>query len=153
MFFRKDVLLLLSAMLLLAGCGHEKEISQQEIAEQAGVEVDELKEVVPVSGKVTVNGTPTGGVKISAYTEASGAKPVAETQTKADGTYCWTKYVPCDGMVPGEYRLAFKHIAAEGKGKDDGPDQFEGKYRNPNKNDFTLSVQSGSPQVDVNYEL
>ena len=95
MFLRKDILLLLSAMLLLAGCGYDKEISKEEIAEQAGVEVDDLR----------------------------------------------------------EYRLAFKHIVEEGKGKEEGPDLFEGKYRNPNKNDFKLSVQSGSPQVDVNYEL
>ncbi|WP_145378634.1 hypothetical protein [Symmachiella dynata] len=153
MFLRKDILLLLSAMLLLAGCGYDKEISKEEIAKQAGVEVDELKETVPVTGTVTVDGTPTGNVYMYAYTEASGVKPVAQTKTKADGTYCWTKYLPCDGMLPGEYRLAFKHIVEEGKGKEEGPDLFEGKYRNPNKNDFKLSVQSGSPQVDVNYEL
>ncbi len=152
MFLRKDILLILSAMLLLAGCG-DKELSKEELAAQAGVEVEDLNKLVPVSGTVNVNGAPTGNVYIYAYTEASGVKPVAEAKTKADGTYCWTNYQACDGMLPGEYRLAFKHIVEEGKGKEEGPDLFEGKYRNPNKNDFTLSVTSGSPQVDVNYEL
>ena len=136
MVLRQNIFLVLSAMLLLVGCGNDRDVSKEQLAKMAGV--DELKETVPVSGTVTIDGVPAAGVNIYAYTEAGGVKPAVQARTLADGTYCWTKYAPCDGMVPGEYRLAFKHTPKEGKGKDEGEDLFEGKYRNPMKNDFPL---------------
>lgn len=151
MVLRPNVFLLLSAILLLAGCGGETERDSKEALEAMAGE--KLKETVPVSGTVYVNGAPAAGVNIFAYNQASGMKPAVEARTKEDGTYCWTTYTMCDGLVPGKYRLAFAYVPKEGKGKKEGEDLFQGKYRDQMENDFTLDVQSGASQTEVNYQL
>ena len=150
MAVRPSVCLLLPAVLLLAGCEAEKEIGREQLEAMAG---GELKETVPISGKVSINGAPAAKVNIYAYTRESGREPAARVRTAEDGTYCWTTYQLCDGLPPGEYRLAFAHIPKEGKGQKEGEDLLRGKYKNPAKNNFTLVVKSGEPQTDVNYEL
>ena len=148
---RPNVFLLLSATLLLAGCGGAENDENKRLEAMAG---GDLKETVPVSGTVSINGTPAAGVNIYAYTQASGMKPAHQARTKEDGTYCWTTYAACDGLVPGEYRVAFAHVPKEGKGNKEGVDLLQGKYRDPQKNDFTLDVKSGGePQTEVNYDL
>lgn len=149
MVVRSKILAVFS-LLLLVGCGSGRDVSDEALESMIG---DKLKETIPVSGVVTVNGTPTGKVTMLAYTKESGMKPVADITTEEDGTYCWTTYRSCDGLPAGDYRLAFKHIPKEGKGKDRGDDAFGGKYSNPMEHDFTLTVASGSPQTDVNYDL
>ena len=146
---RLRLLLLLSAV-LLAGCNEERNVGKDDLASMAG---GELKETVPVSGTVNVDGLPAKDVFIYAYAKGDLTKPVATIQTKPDGTYCWTTYAICDGLPPGEYTLAFAYIPDEGKGKKEGEDLLGGKYRNPSKSEFTLQVSGGAPQTNVNYEL
>lgn len=143
-------LLLLLPAFLLAGCSNERSVDEGDLASMAG---GELKETVPVSGTVHVDGLPAEDVFIYAYPKGNVTAPVAQIQTKPDGTYCWTTYALCDGLPVGEYTLAFAYIPDEGKGKKEGEDLLGGKYRNPSKSEFTLQVQSGAPQVNVNYEL
>ena len=111
-----------------------------------------MKETVPVSGKVTVDGDPAGKVVIFAYTKASGVKPEVECFTKADGTYCWSSRRECDGLAPGDYMIAFERRESN-KGRPGEGDLFKGKYANAMQNKMTLTVESGKPQVDVNYDL
>jgi hypothetical protein len=143
-------LLLLLPALLLAGCSDERTVGEDELASMAG---GELKETVPVSGTVHVDGLPAEDVFIFAYPKGDVTSPVAQVQTKPDGTYCWTTYAMCDGLPPGEYTLAFAYIPDEGKGKKEGEDLLGGKYRDPSKSEFSLQVASGAPQTNVNYEL
>ncbi len=151
MVWRSNVVLCLSALLLLAGCSGERDTSQSALEAMAG---GELKETIPVSGTVFIDGTPAANVIIFAYTEESGVKPVAQTTTKSDGTYCWTTHQACDGIEPGKYQLAFAHVPDEGKGKKQGDDTLNNKYRNPTKHDFALEVASGGePQTGVDYKL
>ncbi len=150
MVLRSNGFLLLSAILLLAGCGDGRDVGREQLEEMVG---SELKETVPVSGIVTIDGAPADRVYLYAYTKESGMKPAAETNTGPDGTYVWSTYEAGDGLVPGQYRLAFAHIPKEGKGKKAGEDLLQGKYTNPLENEFILEVKSGEPQTDVNYEL
>ena len=150
MVSRPKSFLLLCAILLLAGCGSERDMTKEQLEEMVG---SKLKETVPVSGTVSIAGTPAGSVNILAYAKGSGMQSAVETRTAEDGTYCWATYQECDGMVPGEYQLAFTHVPKEGKGKKDGEDLLQGKYRNPTKNDFALVVESETPQTEVNYDL
>lgn len=149
MVLRSNSFLLLSAVLLLSGCGTDVDPTQEALDKMAG---GKRLETVAVSGKVTIGGNPTGGVMIYAHPKQGGAKPI-ETRTGEDGTYCWTMYVGCDGLPPGEYRLAFTHIPKEGKGKKQGEDLLQGRYKDPMKSEFSLNVVAGMPQIDVNYDL
>jgi len=149
MVLRSNVFLLLPAILLLAGCGSGSDLTKEQLESRVGA----LKETVPVSGTVSINGSPTAGVNLYAYAKGGGMEAAAEARTEEDGTYCWATYQECDGLVPGEYQLAFSHIPKEGKGKKAGEDLLQGKYRDPTKSEFTLLVKSGEPQTEVNYEL
>jgi len=138
------------SLMLFVGCGSSRDVSDEAIESMIG---EKLKETIPVSGVVLIDGAPSAKVNMLAYTKESGMKAVAEITTEPDGTYCWTTYRSCDGLPAGSYRIAFTHVPKEGKGKNSGEDLLKGKYRNPMQNDFTLVVESGKPQVDVKYEL
>ena len=136
------------ALLLFAGCERADDVSEARLAKMAG---GKLKDVVSVSGKVLVDGAPQGGVNISLYKKAGG-KPIADCRTDADGTYCWTTHVACDGLEPGEYRLGFEYIPKQ-KRNDKGIDLLGGRYSDPMKVEYLLTVEEGAPQEDVDYEL
>jgi hypothetical protein len=135
-------------VLLFIGCARADDVSEQRLAMMAG---GKLKDVVPVSGKVLVDGVAQGGVRIFLYAR-TGGKPIAECRTDSDGTYCWTTHIECDGIEPGEYRLAFRYVPKP-KRNDKGTDLFEGRYSDPMTVEFLLTVEEESPQSDVDYEL
>ncbi len=138
-----------TATLLLGGCGSSADdISEARLAQMAG---GKLKDVVPISGKVLVDGAPQGGVNISLYA-AAGGKVLAECRTDTDGTYCWTTHTSCDGIEPGNYRLGFQYVPKR-KRNDKGDDLFGGRYSDPMKVEYLLTVEEGTPQSDVDYDL
>lgn len=151
MVLRCFTLLLLSPILLVTGCSSERDMSEEALDAMAGE--GGRKETVAISGKVTIDGSPTGKVNIYAYTQASGMEPAGQVSTSEDGTYCWATYTNCDGLPPETYRLAFKHIPKQGKADKDGEDLLGGKYANPMKNDFELVVEAGKPQENIDYDL
>jgi 5-hydroxyisourate hydrolase-like protein (transthyretin family) len=110
-----------------------------------------LKDVVPVSGKVLVDGVPQGGVNVYLY-RSTGGKVIAECRTDDDGTYCWTTHTECDGIEPGEYRLGFRYVPRQRR-NEKGTDLFEGRYSDPMQVEYLLSVAAESPQSDADYEL
>lgn len=146
---------LLPFVVLLAGCGgsYERTVTDEDLAAMAGDE--EIRERVPVSGTVTVDGTTGQRVQILAYTRESGMEPADRCRVEEDGTFCFTTYRRCDGMQPGTYRLAFVSFAGRpgAGGWRNRPDQFQGRYSNPMKNDFELVVESGQPLTGLTYEL
>jgi hypothetical protein len=148
---RPTAVLFLSAILLLAGCGAaNRDLDKEKIEAMTG---EPMKETVPVSGTILVDGTPTAGVNIFAYKGGEKRESAARARSGPDGVYCWTTYQPCDGLPPGEYKLGFTNVPDEGKGKKEGQDVFKGKYKDPSKNEFTLNVKSGEAQTEVKYEL
>ena len=134
---------------LAAGCGSSADdISEARLAQMAG---GELKDVIPVSGNVLVDGVPQGGVNIYLYA-STGGKVIATCRTDVDGSYCWTTHTACDGVEAGSYRLAFQYLPKL-KRNDKGQDVFQGRYSDPMTVEFLLNVEPGAPQADVNYEL
>jgi 5-hydroxyisourate hydrolase-like protein (transthyretin family) len=140
------------AVLLIAGCGPGAgDTSQERLAQMSG---GNLKDVVPVSGKVLVDGEPKAGVTIYLY-RSTGGEQIAECRTNPDGTYCWATHLPCDGIEAGSYRLAFKCFPKLRRNDQikETDDLFQGRYSDPMKVEFLLTVEEGSPQTDVDYAL
>jgi len=151
MMQRFQATLFLSTVLLLSGCGPvERDVNKEKIEAMTG---EEMQETIPVKGKVTIDGEPAAGVNLYAYEAGTMKEAVAQVRTGADGTYCWTKYQPCDGLPAGEYKITFTNIPEEGKGKKEGEDLFKGKYKDPSKSEHTLTVKAGAPQENVDYDL
>lgn len=148
---RPTILFLVFAAFVV-GCGSERQVSKDNLAKMAGGSV---KPVTSIKGKVLIDGTPTAGVNIYLY-GTDGATVVTQTRTNADGTYCWSTYEQCDGLTAGDYKLTFKHIPQQKQNDRDQKedDQLKGRYANPAKTEFKLSVASdGKAQENVDYEL
>lgn len=142
-------------ILLIAGCGpSDADVSKKRLESMAG---GTLKDVTPVSGKVTVDGEAKGGVNLYLYRAdaAKGTAQVMDCRTKPDGTYCWTTHMSCDGIEPGEYKVAFRFVPKlkQNDSNEISGDVFKGKYADSTKSEFKLTVAKGTPQTDVNYEL
>ena len=105
---------LLVSCAVFAGCGSGTTVDDEALATMHG---GELGERVPVSGVVTIDGTPAVGVNIYAYVKDGGRKVANECRSQAGGKYCWTTSTHCDGMKPGTYVLGFSHVPSEGRGK------------------------------------
>ena len=140
---------ILSLQVIILGCGSGG-ITRTD-ADLAKIAGGALKDVVPVSGSVEVDGEPAAGVNIYLYPEGS-ANYVLFARTDANGNYCWATYRSCDGIEPGKYILTFKHMPKmTPKGK--GDDLLKGQYVDPKKSTFKLTVENGVPQEGVLYEL
>lgn len=135
----------------LSGCSDstKDDASAERLKAMAG---GELKEVVPVKGVVNVDGVPTQGVNLFLYRDGEFNSPIKDCRTDNEGKYCWSTNLSCDGVEPGKYLLAFTYIPKPKK-NDEGVDMFKGKYQNPKKNQFELTVVLGTPQEAANYDL
>lgn len=149
MVWHRRNLLLLFGTMLLAGCGDPYARSDADLEAMAG---EPLKETVPVSGTVTLDGAVAVGLEIYAYTREGGTDAADQCDVKNDGTFCFTTYRGCDGMLPGSYRLAFAQYDPEVKW-DEREDLLEGRYWNPMEHEFELVVESGQPQSGLMFEL
>ena len=137
------------SVVLIAGCGNDKaDVSPERLAKLAG---GSLKKPVPVSGTVLVDGNPEKGVNVYLYQDGN-SPSIKNCRTDEKGQFCWSSYVTCDGLEAGDYRLGFEFVPKQLK-NDRGKDLFKGKYKNPMKNEFLLSVKDGAPQKDLKYEL
>ena len=150
---RGSCLIFAVVVLLPIGCGGPGpgDMSKERLESMAG---GPLAEVVPVSGKILVNGEPKPGVNLYLYA-SEGGKVIGRSTTDAEGVYCWSTYLSCDGLKPGSYRIGFRYIPKPKKNDSDESklDQFKSKYSNPMKVEYLLTVVAGTPQVDVNYDL
>ena len=140
------------SLFALVGCGSDKQdVSEARLAKMAG---GTLKDVVSVKGTVLVDGEPTAGVNLYLYPDGPG-KALRQSRTGADGTYCWSTSMRCDGLEAGTYRIAFRHIPEErdNDNSEAADDLFKSRYSDPRKSEFKLTVEVDSPQDDVDYEL
>lgn len=141
------------ALSLVVGCGNDKgDVSAERLKKMAG---GELKKVVPVSGKVTVDGQAKEGVNIAVYPDPLTGVVANEARTQADGTYCLNTYSECDGIAPGKYKVTFKLVPKQGRNDNvsAADDQLKGKFTDPSRSTFKLEVKEGSPISDANFDL
>jgi hypothetical protein len=135
--------------LLMVGCGSGSYTRSD--ADLAKISGGELKEVVPVAGKITVDGSPVAGVNVYFHSKVN-EPPSTVARTDAAGKYCVSTYRPCDGIVPGEYLLTFKFMpkmTPNGRGED----LLKGRYADPQNTEFKLTAELRKPQKDVDFEL
>ncbi|MCA9073393.1 MAG: carboxypeptidase regulatory-like domain-containing protein [Planctomycetaceae bacterium] len=128
------------ACLLIVGCTRGARVPENE------------QPVVPVSGTVHVNGEPLANVKLEFHTKnptGNGLHPRATTD--AEGKFqAWT-YRKDDGLIAGEYTITFldhSHVVPYQRASDAG-ELFKGKYANPEKSEFTVTVPESGESVDM----
>lgn len=140
----------------LSGCGGGLTPDQRV---EAGLKAfhQSKRQVCPFAGKVTVDGlpaqskTPHQRIFIVLFDRSNHDLKVTDRPYAAcneKGEFSFTKYVPHDGVEPGEYVVA---IAQLSKGRREGqfsaPDEFQNLYNDPDKNEIepTLVVKHASP--------
>lgn len=139
-FKRSVVITCVAAILLLsAGCGKGDKPYR--------------KPVIPVSGKVTVDGQvpgspvqimchPRGGVDVEHPT-------LSTCVTGPDGSFQVSTYETGDGVPEGEYDVTFVwkdfNIVS---GRYQGKDRLSGRYEQPGKSEFHFKAEAGQP-VDL----
>ena len=109
-----------------------------------------LDKLVPVKGKVTVNGTPLPDGRVSFYLmdrEPNTPFPVPEGKIEADGSYALETQGK-SGSPLGKYRVAF----------DRGDDrkawrQVAPVYRDPKKSPLEIEVTENKPEGEYDLKL
>lgn len=151
MKLRPVYLLFLLGSAILVGCADssKEDATTERLKSMAG---GTLVETVPVKGTVTVDGSPAEGVNLYLFREGQYGAFVKDCRTDNEGKYCWSTNLGCDGLEPGKYMLAFTYIPKPKK-NGEGVDLFKRKYQNPQKNNMSLTVASGTPQEAVNFDL
>ncbi|HEY0983827.1 MULTISPECIES: hypothetical protein [unclassified Schlesneria] len=145
----RNLFLVCALTSLMSGCGNGKaDMSESRLEKMAG---GSLEKVVPASGIVTIDGEPQGGVNVYLY-DKTPTIVLKNCRTDDEGQFCFTSYLSCDGLKPGEYKLGFEYVPKMKK-NGTGVDLFNGKYKNPVKNDFKLIVEEDNPQTELTYEL
>ena len=113
-------------------------------------------EVVPVTGKVLVDGKPVKGVVVDFYRVGvpgvDFAVPQPQGITDENGNLTLSTYLSGDGGAPGEYKLVFQlGTSMNPISGDVTGDAFRGKYRDPRKSKFkaTISEEAGDEPHDI----
>lgn len=110
-----------------------------------------LKPVLPVSGLVHVDGAPKAGINIVFHAKTQDPKnaTLSMASTDAEGRFkAWT-YQPDDGIPPGDYTLTFNDQSEAKPHLRDNPDLLNGKYSDPVKSEFKVTVPESGAPVDM----
>jgi len=114
--------------------------------------------VYPVRGLVTVDGLPTAGVMVrlqateppQGESQIYAANPTAITD--ADGAFALSTYTDGDGVAAGVYVVTFEWRKFDRLANGyTGPDWLEGKYSDPEKSEFSVTV-TGNEETGVDLE-
>jgi hypothetical protein len=131
--WRNFALLFLLAGVVLAGCG--KGIS--------------VPSTVPVSGVVKYKGKPLQGIRVTLHPQAETAKPefIPSGQTGPDGRFKLSTGAPGNGAPPGTYVVTFEKpeigSPASTRSIETEIDAFGGKYSDPAKSQWTVTIEKG----------
>ena len=111
------------------GCGGEP---------RGGPRVDTF----PVSGTVLVNGSPAAGLLVAIYPQGqSEINHQLVCTTDDQGKFSVGTYEAADGLPKGEYKLTFEWM--EGAMLGPKKDKLKGKYSDPEKSEFSVTVTEG----------
>jgi len=113
--------------------------------------------LVPVSGKLTYNGVawdkPTGEVIFSPLsTPTGGHLTPAMARIAPDGSFT-AKTIDADGLMPGEYGVAFRCMAKPATTSSEGESALPARYRTPRTSGLKVSVPEGSGPIYVQWNI
>jgi len=126
-------MLLLLGALALGGCG--KGLS--------------VPSTAPVSGVVKYKGKPLQGIRVTLHSQAetAQAKFIPSGQTGPDGKFTLSTGAPGNGAPPGTYVVTFEKpeigSAASTRSIETEVDAFGGKYSDPAKSQWTVTIEKG----------
>jgi hypothetical protein len=112
--------------------------------------------VVPVTGKVVVDGEPAAGIAIRCLPigEKPTELPTSSAFTDAEGNFAISTFESGDGAPPGEYRLTFEWLTLSLlNGRYEGPDKLGNQYSDPEKSEHMVMVVEGLPTEVGTIEL
>jgi hypothetical protein len=130
---RNFALLFLLAAVVLAGCG--KGLS--------------VPSTVPVTGVVKYKGKPLQGIRVTFHPQADTGKAafIPTGQTGPDGKFKLSTGKPGNGAPPGTYVVTFEKpeigSPAATKSIETEIDAFGGKYSDPAKSEWTVTIEKG----------
>jgi len=117
---------------------------------------DGRKKVYPVHGRILVDGKPAPeAIVVFRPVDDTGLDRVNPAgQADADGRFELSSYVKGDGAPPGEYLVSIEWRERSGfmKTNFDGPDRLKGKYYDPQKTGFRVTVENQPLELPP-YEL
>jgi hypothetical protein len=104
---------------------------------------------VPVSGTVKYKGKPVQGIRVTLHPQAGTAKPefAPSGQTGPDGKFTFSTGAPGNGAPPGSYLVTFEKpeigSPASTGSVETEIDAFGGKYSDPAKSKWTITIEKG----------
>lgn len=125
---RNVTLLLMLTAAALGGCG--KAIS--------------VPTTVPVTGVVKYKGKPMQGIRVTLHSQGEAAKPgfIPTGQTGPDGKFTLSTGAPGNGAPTGTYTVTFEKPEITGSVETE-VDAFRGKYNDPAKSAWTVTIEKG----------
>ena len=151
--FRNRSIVTLAALGLgvtfLCGCGRISD------AERLDMLIPNAQSTVRVTGKVLVNGKPVKDLFV--YLNPVDPNPAAgdllpKAQCDAEGNFDIGSYLGNDGAPAGSYKVTMEWLKQSFGNRWSGPDKLNGKYRDPAKSEFTITV-ADQPVTDLSYQL
>lgn len=150
MQFRMARLTLLFVCSALMGCGGATSPREPQSIK------DKLKDLVPLKGEVTVGGSPTTNLTISALNEkdleeqmkwrnVGSQRSLATNGSVApDGKFSFTTRDLNDGLPAGNYIILFSKYVENGV-NDPSADSFNSQYNDPTTSTYKVTLEKGKP--------
>jgi hypothetical protein len=114
---------------------------------------------VPVSGVVKYKGKPVQGIRVTLHPQTETAKPefTPSGQTGPDGKFTLSTGAPGNGAPPGSYLVTFEKpeigSPASTGSVETEIDTFGGKYSDPAKSKWTITIEKGGENSLQPFEL
>jgi hypothetical protein len=110
------------------------------------------KETYPVKGVVYVDGKPAERLSVTLH-DVKGADPnvpaTPRAVTTADGSFAVSTFEAGDGAPAGEYTVTFEWGELRGLSIDTSKDKLRGRYSDPAKSEFKVTVAESDEPVDM----
>lgn len=116
---------------------------------------DKIGAAIPLTGKVSLDGSPSQKVIVSAMNETN--LPMYKQQkeigglatgaaVKPDGSFSFTTFENGDGLPAGNYIVLFRLPTRDERGKPDAKiEAFNNKYGNPETSKVKATLEAGKP--------
>ena len=111
--------------------------------------------VYPVSGKVSVRGTPAEGARVVFYPVSEELKkpgmPIPYGTTDSQGNFKLRSFDPDDGAPEGDYKISVIWLDVPPGKAEENPlsakDRLSGQYSNPQTSKLTAKVEKGGGEI------